>query len=65
MRINNNAKFEEEYATLESSRPFSILNGVYGKWCKLDFDLYGIHTKKQLFVMHLIVSLQKHSDSCK
>ena len=45
-RINNHAKFEEKCAISESSRPFSILNGVYGKWCKLDFDLYGIHTKQ-------------------
>ena len=33
----------------ESAQPFSFLNAndVCGKWCKLDFDLYGIHTKKK------------------
>ena len=35
-----------KYAMLESARPFSFLNGVYGKWCKLDFELYRIHAKK-------------------
>ena len=35
-----------QYAISESARPFSFLNGVQGKWCKLNFELYGIHTKK-------------------
>ena len=54
-----------QYAISESARPFSFLNGVYGKWFKLDFELYGIHIKKQLFVMPLLMSLQNHSNSCK
>ena len=31
---------------VESIRPFSFLNGVHGKWCKLDFELCAVHTEK-------------------
>ena len=37
----------------------------YGKWYKLDFDLYGNHTKKKLFVMALLIYLQNYNNSCK
>ena len=30
----------------ESPQPSSFLNGLLSKWCKLDFELYEIHTKK-------------------
>ena len=35
-----------QYAISESARPFSFLNGVHGKLCKLGFELYRIHAKK-------------------
>ena len=38
-----------KYAISEPARSFSFLNGVHGKWCKLDFELYGIHNKEIAF----------------
>ena len=35
----------KNYAVLESAQPFSFLNGIYSKLCKLDIELYRIHTK--------------------
>ena len=29
-----------------SESPFSFLNGIHGKWSKLDFEPCRIHTKK-------------------
>ena len=37
--------FLVSYTISESAGPFSFLNGVRGKWCKLDFELYGILKK--------------------
>ena len=54
-----------QYAISESARPFSFLNGVQGKWCKLNFELHGIHAKKWLFVIHFLMSFQNHNNSCK
>ena len=38
--------YSRKNAISKSARPFSFLNEVQGKWCKLDFELYGIHAKK-------------------
>ena len=53
-----------KYAIWDSAWPFSFLNGIFGKWCKLNFELYGIH-KKKLFLIPLPMSLQNHNNSCK
>ena len=45
----NSTRFAKEYTILESARPFSFLNGIHGKWCKLDFEHYGIHANKLAF----------------
>ena len=38
-----------QYAISESAQPFSFLDGVHDKLCKLDFELYKIHAKKLAF----------------
>ena len=44
-----NSNIFVQCAISESARPFSFLNGVHNKWCKLDFELYEIHTKTIAF----------------
>ena len=38
-----------QYAITESAQPFSFLNGVHGKWCKLDFELSRTILKNSFF----------------
>ena len=34
---------------LHTAQTFPFLNGVHNKWCKLDFEHYGIHANKIAF----------------